>query len=184
MRIWIGNGEGGRTVTHVDAEDFGRVLLFCSAWHLHRKRNGRPVAITTTHRISSRPVRKVRTTRLHRFVLELKPGDPMVDHRDGDVCNNRKSNLRYVTNAQNSQNRYQSRRAGSTSQYRGVSCKGGQPRGKPWRGVCVHEGRHYSAGYFATELECAIAVRDLRNRLYTHNDSDRGGLYEYSRSSL
>lgn len=47
-----------------------------------------------------------RTQLLHRAVLNLLPGDPRQgDHIDGRRLNNRRSNLRIVTPAENAQNR-------------------------------------------------------------------------------
>lgn len=47
--------------------------------------------------------------RSHRIVYALHtgcdPGDMFIDHRDGDVANNRPDNLRLATKGQNSQNR-------------------------------------------------------------------------------
>ena len=41
---------------------------------------------------------------MHRAIMKAKNGD-IVDHKDGNKLNNQKSNLRFATPAQNSQNR-------------------------------------------------------------------------------
>lgn len=47
---------------------------------------------------------KHRYVLMHRLILALKPGDPGVDHRDGDGLNNRRGNLRLATHSQNKAN--------------------------------------------------------------------------------
>lgn len=61
--------------------------------------------------------------KLHREVLGLKPGDPLVDHRDGDGLNCRRSNLRVSTYAENGRNRA-GPRVDNTSGFLGVYRRG------------------------------------------------------------
>lgn len=56
-------------------------------------------------------------TRLHRLIMESK-NDKMIDHIDGNKANNRKSNLRFVTNSQNQMNR--DKPSNNTSGVKGV----------------------------------------------------------------
>lgn len=57
---------------------------------------------------------------LHRLILGLRKGDArQVDHIDRNPLNNRRSNLRVVTPAENNQNRGGWRN--SSSKYKGVS---------------------------------------------------------------
>jgi hypothetical protein len=86
------------------------------------------------------------TVRLHREVLGLKPGDPEVDHENGDKLDNRRENLRLVTKSANMQNRH-GLDGKNTSGYRGVSwdrrlCK--------WRAQTMLRGRYHHLGYFDT----------------------------------
>ena len=66
---------------------------------------------------------------LHRFVIEANKGDPKVDHINGNKLDNRRSNLRFVTSTQNSQNR--PKKEGTTSKYIGV-CKRQYDYGIKW----------------------------------------------------
>lgn len=43
--------------------------------------------------------------KMHRFIMNAKKGDSIVDHINGDKLDNRKENLRFVTFSQNAQNR-------------------------------------------------------------------------------
>lgn len=78
------------------------------------------------------------------------------DHIDGNGLNNKRSNLRDVTHAQNLQNqRIQTR---SRSGYRGVSYfKGDGKRKKLWRARIKIDGQDTTIGYYSTPLEAAIA---------------------------
>lgn len=86
---------------------------------------------------------------LHTFLT----GWSLVDHRDGDGLNNRRSNLRNATKAQNSQN------AGpaihNTSGYRGVSRD--HDRDPGWHAYITVDRRRISLGRFSTAEEAAVA---------------------------
>lgn len=56
---------------------------------------------------------------LHRFILGSKKDNLAIDHINGDKIDNRKSNLRYVTDSENGQNKQ--KREGCTSNFIGVS---------------------------------------------------------------
>jgi len=56
---------------------------------------------------------------LHRFIMNANIGDPFVDHINNDRLDNRKCNLRFVTNSLNSQNK--KKKENTSSKYIGVS---------------------------------------------------------------
>jgi hypothetical protein len=93
---------------------------------------------------------KPRRIFLHREILGLKHGyrDLMVDHIDGDPLNNRRSNLRIATAAQNCQNRRS--QAGSSSRYRGVSWYSSKGC---WRVAIMVDGVRTLVGYFDDDDE-------------------------------
>jgi len=89
----------------IDAKDAERVLAFkwCAhesrgKWYARRRQGGREI-------------------KLHRFLMDA-PSGVEVDHIDGDGLNNRRSNLRLSSHAQNSAN--QRRPKNNTSGYKGV----------------------------------------------------------------
>lgn len=106
------------------------------------------------------------------YESERGPRTPglFIDH----VCRNpacvNPSHLREVTNKQNCENRGGAQANNFSSSYRGVSW---HKRIGKWQGRVRHDGWTYRAGYFDTEEEAAVAVRELRNRLHTHNEVDR-----------
>jgi len=108
--------------------------------------------------------------RLHRFLME--PGDGMeIDHRDGDPLNNRDSNLRVVTHAQNSEN--QGPRRSSSTGVRNVHLRtSGFYTGLFHVSVTKNNKSHYG-GHFRTLEEAAKKAKELRSDLFTHHDEDR-----------
>lgn len=78
---------------------------------------------------------------LHRLILQA-PKTHDVDHINGDGLDNRKTNLRLVTHAENQRN--QKRRSKTQSGYKGVHQ---QPNGN-WCVRIVHENKRYSGGTY------------------------------------
>jgi HNH endonuclease/AP2 domain len=92
--------------------------------------------------------------RLHRVVLELKPGDPEVDHINGNRLDNRRSNLRVASHSENEQNRH-GLSANNTSGYRGVTWN---KRARKWSARAKLNGHSHFLGYFDTPEEANDAV--------------------------
>jgi hypothetical protein len=87
--------------------------------------------------------------RLHRFVLGNEKTHLLnVDHINNNTLDNRRSNLRVATRAQNNQNRRGFR--GSVSKFKGVSKSGNR-----WRAQICKDGKNHLLGIFQTEEEAA-----------------------------
>lgn len=93
----------------VDDEDYDFLMQY--NWYLHIS-DGKEYAA----RSIKIPKRKI--IYMHRFIITVSDKS-YVDHIDGDGLNNKRSNLREVSNAQNQMNTKS--RNGTTSQYKGVS---------------------------------------------------------------
>ena len=88
---------------------------------------------------------------MHREILQ-PPSSFHVDHINGNGLDNRRSNLRLVSNAQNQQNRIK-HKAG-TSAYKGVSLA---PRGNRWYAKIMVDGKDVFLGSFLREVDAAKA---------------------------
>lgn len=132
----------------VDDDDYERVMAQ-GKWSLN-----------SGHVQNSRWVNgKSVTIQLHRFILELSPGDPSVDHEDRNPLNNQRSNLRFANEAQNQQNVSPSGNANNTSGHRGVTWN---RRSRRWQVQMRLNGKRHYLGCFADLDEAAEVARDWR----------------------
>lgn len=92
-----------------------------------------------------------RELRLHRAIICARAGD-VVDHIDGNGLNCVRHNLRFVTPAQNSQNRMASRN--TSSPFKGVTF---HKQTRKWESHIRHEGHKRHLGLFADEADAARA---------------------------
>lgn len=88
---------------------------------------------------------------LHQFILEAELGSE-IDHKNGNPLDNRRANLRFVSQTQNRWN--QGKRRDNASGFIGVSFH----RGK-WRAFIHMNGNHHHLGYFDSP-EAAAHARD------------------------
>ena len=103
--------------------------------------------------------RRIVAFRMNRVVLGLEHGDPRQgDHINLNKLDNRRSNLRIVTNAENCQNK--SVRTNTASRYRGVTWHKGMAA---WAAQGFVAGRTYHIGYFSDEDEAGAAAETWRS---------------------
>lgn len=91
------------------------------------------------------------TIPLHRLISSAGRGQ-LVDHIDGDGLNNRRSNLRLVTAAENSRNRRKASGIIQSSRYKGVLRSG-----RKWLAGITCDGQRFNLGSFTDEREAARA---------------------------
>lgn len=132
----------------VDDEDFERVSQH--RWHC------RPCA-NTEYALSS--IRQPQTHKfvkvhLHRFILDAQSGQ-IVDHINGNGLDDRRSNLRFVSSAQNNMNRRPQRNA--SSPYKGVAISSD---GNRWCAFIGVDRQLLHLGSFETQKEAAIAYNE------------------------
>ncbi len=86
-----------RFSTIVDDEDYGKVKELKTKWIVVHQSTGKPAHIRSSTRVNGRYVL------LHRFIMGcVKPNGMFVDHRFGNIFDNRKSfQLRWSTRSQN-----------------------------------------------------------------------------------
>ena len=137
----------------VDEEDFERLSKY--KW-CTRKGGNTFYAIRWGPRVDG----KRRVILMHREILGLKPGDPDVDHRDGNGLNNQKKNLRIATKSQNAMNQQKTR---GTSRFKGVYW---HKPSKKWRArICVN-GEQKQLGHFMDEEEAARAYDEKAREIF------------------
>jgi hypothetical protein len=141
----------GRTglVALLDPSD----AIWASRLKWHTQRNGDLLYVARIDVINGLRER----TYLHRMVLGLERDDPRrVDHINRNTLDNRRSNLRIVTDAQNAQN--QGSRGGS-SRFRGVTWDKSREK---WMATGMLDGRRRTIGRFDDEAEAAFAAAEWR----------------------
>jgi hypothetical protein len=94
------------------------------------------------------------TITLHRFLMDAQPGEE-VDHANRDKLDNRRSNLRFVTHAQNCVNA--GLRRTNSSGFKGVTW---HKRTQTWRAYIRVNGRQVHIGHFSTPEDAARAYDD------------------------
>lgn len=105
---------------------------------------------------------------LHRLILGLAPGSHLeADHINRNKLDNRRSNLRAVTRAENTQNR--EIRTPKSSRYRGVSF---HPSGAWQASVMVNRVPH-RLGSFLSEEIAGVVAEQARRQLHTHAEPNR-----------
>ena len=99
--------------------------------------------------LDKRGRKKTTMLRLHRAILN-PPKEKIIDHIDHNGLNNKRSNLRICTMAQNAANR---RKVKGSSNFKGVSW---HKRHQMWQAK-IQRGKWSHLGYFNDELEAAKA---------------------------
>ena len=143
------HGRGGvfKGYAQVDAED---LALVCDiAW-----------SIDARGYVAGRPKESSKTVTLHRHIYGPVAGRNSIDHIDGDRLNNRRSNLRECSQAENTRNA----RIGlnNTSGYKGVS----ETAEGRWRARITVDGVEIRIGHFDTAEEAAEAYDSAAVRLH------------------
>ncbi len=132
------------TFVMVDDEDFERMNAFkwCPS-------NSKLYAL---REVRGNGFRK--NVRMHRLIMEAKPGE-VVDHINGEPLDNRRSNLRLCTIAQNCQNRHKQKP--SSSGFRGVSSA---EKGKFFQCAISSNNERIHLGLFVSAIEAAKAYNE------------------------
>ncbi len=103
---------------------------------------------------------KTRTISMHREIMHAPKGI-LVDHRNCESLDNRRSNLRFATCAENIRNRR--KRKNLTSQYLGVHFY--KPRSN-WESRIQHGEKRIRLGRFDSEIDAAKAYDEAAKRLF------------------
>jgi hypothetical protein len=101
-----------------------------------------------------------RSRLMHRLIMGAVNGQ-YVDHRDGNGLNNRRTNLRLCSHAQNLRNQRVQRN--NTSGFKGVSFENRRNR---WVAYIYFEGKHIWLGYFHSPKHAALAYNAAARRCF------------------
>lgn len=141
-------------VALVDDADYE--LAMRHRWHRTDPNGRRTVYAATNMPI---PGRHGRGSYRYKSLHHLITGWSMVDHINGNGLDNRRSNLRQVTHAQNCRNRRLN--SDNTSGYKGVN-----RFPSSWRAGIVVNQRFHHLGMYATAEEAALAYDEGARRLH------------------
>lgn len=144
-------------VALVDDEDFD----FLNRWKWYATRIGKTFYAVRSERIG----RSNKRVCMHRAILQSQSGI-MVDHKNGDGLDNRRSNLRNCSKVENQRN--QGIRQDNQSGFKGVCWENGKQK---WRAdISIYRRRKF-LGHYATKEEAAIAYN--KAALVWHGDFAR-----------
>lgn len=135
---------GGKAFAVVDSSDWPEVSQY--TWCLLNA-DGKQYAVREEPMQNGRRGKQIL---MHRQLLCAEDGQ-LCDHNDGDGLNNRRSNIRIATAAENAQN---TRKARGGSRFKGVSW---EKRWNHWRVVIQVDGKQKYIGSFNDEVEAAKA---------------------------
>lgn len=130
--------------TIVDDEDYEYLSQW--PWHATSPKSGKHIYACRKGRICEGDHRQ--TILMHRIIINV-PDNLKTDHINGNGLDNRRSNLRMCTDAQNG---YNSKKKGKTSKYKGVTWR---PRSKQWAARIAANGICYNLGLFTNEHAAA-----------------------------
>jgi hypothetical protein len=131
----------------VDAEDYETLAGY--KWYAIRSKR---TFYAERCRKAKKRVRKQRCIRMHREILDVPEG-LCIDHINHNGLDNRRANLRIVTQEQNNWNN-RKRRGNCSSQYKGVSWPN---RNGKWLAKIIYRGKSIYIGYFDDEVSAAKA---------------------------
>lgn len=159
VAIFIERRNGEVLETYIDLEDLDRVKSFSNTLHVKEVKSKYDLLYVCGYRRVG--TNKYEKPHLHRYILGLdEDSDLVVDHIDGNGLNNRKSNLRIATQAENVQNK-RGAQANSKSGIRGVWKRSDCNR---WEyQVTINGVKH--RGIVKTKEEAEQRVLELRKKL-------------------
>lgn len=127
-------------------------------WHC----DGRGYAARTEHNGYDNGKRVTQSIKMHRQILRASKG-VFVDHINGDKLDNRRSNLRFATTAQN--NRNSKTPAHNSSGYKGVYEDKRNLKNK-WQAYITVDNKKIHLGYFYTKEDAAKKYNDVAKELF------------------
>lgn len=109
--------------------------------------------------------RKWKSLRMHRIIMGCDDSTKKIDHINGNRLDNRKSNLRFCSNQQNSFNMAQSARKNknSTSRFKGVFY---DKKRNAWTSAIMKDYSRHFLGRFDSEIQAANAYNAAAKKMF------------------
>jgi hypothetical protein len=99
---------------------------------------------------------KAKLRQMHRDILDIENSKVFADHVNGDGLDNRRFNLRVATH---SQNQWNQKPKGGTSQYKGVCW---HIRDNVWNAALTYLGRRIWIGQFSSEIVGGVDIGEVK----------------------
>lgn len=136
----------------IDSNDWERMLSFGIGRVCARLKKGTHTTYASTHLPGGK------TKEIHRLIM---PESKMLDHKNGNGCDNRRSNLREVSYAQN--NRNSRRRVDNKSGHSGVFYVSEINK---WRAYICENGKTKTLGHFAKKKDAVNSRKKAEIEIY------------------
>lgn len=153
VTIWLTRKDGTTLTTEIDLVDLPKVRSVSSIYAT-LKRNT-VYAVCNIGTSNGKTVKEF----LHRLIMDAPKGAE-VDHIDGNGLNNKRSNLRIVTNSENQYNRRHKRKYPKS----GVPGVYWFPPTSKWKAQVILNGKDVHLGYFDNVREAAEVVRRFKEK--------------------
>jgi hypothetical protein len=145
----------GDQIVIIDKDDWNIIEGY--TWYPHKTNHSNLIYIVCTERKN----KTKRNIRINRLIMGANTYNKIVDHKNGNTLDNRKSNLRICTNAENTRNGSIGKH--NTSGYKGVSWF---YLNNKWRSTIVVNYKQISLGLFSKKEDAAKAYNKAAKKYH------------------
>lgn len=115
VEIYLKDRNNNIYISKVDLSDFKKLKNFKYSWYpAYQKRVDDYYAVATEHLGYVDDKWKSRSVYMHRYILDIQDKNIKVDHINHDTLDNRRCNIRAISNNKNTKNRIKANKNGTT----------------------------------------------------------------------